>query len=395
MKLTDLKCRTAKTPKRVTRLADGNGLSLVLHPNGGKYWQGRYRVMGKEQTHSIGPYPEVSLAEARQAWTEARASIRTHGYIRVDERPKTLRDIYKQWTDDMLPERGRKRAIYSMDTLILPYLGGKPLTDIEPSDIVAVIRKLNAIPDKTSAHFGFSYIKRVMSYAVMMGYIKMNPAAELAPLVKHYKPTSHRHLPHDELKEFLALLNTVVDNTGKLDYKAVYHKLMMMVFVRSVELCTARWEDIDLDAGVWVVPAERMKKRRPHVVPLSTQAVALLRAHKAEAPSNEWVISYNGLTHVSYHTVRGFLSDIQPSHTTHGTRALAATILQDAYNYPYDVIKTQLSHVRGDATQQAYDRAEFMTKRRELMQTWSDHLDKQLEAVEVPFKGMGFYRARS
>lgn len=363
---------------------------MYLHvtPSGGKYWRLAYRLSGKQKIFALGVYPQVSLAEARQMREEAKKLIK-QGIDPVLERKQTVRRrseeqvttfelIAREWhktKQSGWTESHAKKIMKSLEADIFPKLGDRPITSITAPDLLSALRVIEKRGALEIAGRVLQRCNAVFRYAVATGRASLNPAAELRGALKTPERRHHAALAHGELPEFLTkLAGYEGDPQTRLGLLLMTH-----TFVRTGELRAAKWQEFNLDLAEWRIPAERMKMREAHVVPLSRQAVVLLRELQAIGGDSEFVFpSGNGRRdkHISENTLLYALYRMgyHSRATGHGFRATASTILNEMGFHP-DWIERQLAHAERNKVRAAYNRASYLAERRQMMQVWSDYLD--------------------
>lgn len=386
MPLTDVKVRTAKPLDKPYKLADGGGLYLLVNPNGSRYWRMKYRVLGREKLLSIGVYPDVPLAVARQKRDEARRSLAAGddpGAMKKAEKQakkiataNTFEAIAREWHKakaDRWSLRYREEILSTFEKDIFPFIGMKPIADIKPLELLETLKRM----EKRGALEKMRKVRQrcgeVFRYAIITGRAEYNPAPDLASALAIHKK---QHLPFLTAQELPAFLNDLAGYTGSVITKTATY-LIMYTGVRTQELRFARWQDIDLDKAVWEVPAEHMKMRRPHKVPLSKQAVALLKQLKPITGHYPLVfigrndprkpISKESINQVI--ELLGYKGRL----TGHGFRHTMSTILHEQ-GYDSAWIEMQLAHVDKNAIRGAYNHAQYFDGRREMMQWYADYL---------------------
>ncbi|MBP2195856.1 tyrosine-type recombinase/integrase [Pantoea cypripedii] len=386
MPLTDVKVRTAKPLDKPYKLADGGGLYLLVNPNGSRYWRMKYRVLGREKLLSIGVYPDVPLAVARQKRDEARRSLAAGddpGAMKKAEKQakkiataNTFEAIAREWHKakaDRWSLRYREEILSTFEKDIFPFIGMKPIADIKPLELLETLKRM----EKRGALEKMRKVRQrcgeVFRYAIITGRAEYNPAPDLASALAIHKK---QHLPFLTAQELPAFLNDLAGYTGSVITKTATY-LIMYTGVRTQELRFARWQDIDLDKAVWEVPAEHMKMRRPHKVPLSNQAVFLLKQLKPITGHYPLVfigrndprkpISKESINQVI--ELLGYKGRL----TGHGFRHTMSTILHEQ-GYDSAWIEMQLAHVDKNAIRGAYNHAQYFDGRREMMQWYADYL---------------------
>ncbi|TAM01131.1 MAG: DUF4102 domain-containing protein [Paraburkholderia sp.] len=388
MPLTDTAVRNLKPAAAPYKRSDGGGMYLHVTPNGGKYWRLAYRLFGKQKIFALGVYPQVSLAEARQMRDEAKKLIK-QGIDPVVERKQTSRRKYdeqattfeliaRDWhrtKQSSWTESHAKKIMNSLEADIFPKLGDRPIAAISAPDLLAALRVIESRGALEIAGRVLQRCNAVFRYAVATGRITANPAAELRGALKTPERKHHAALSHAELPAFMSH----VDGYDGDFQTRIGLQLLAHTFVRTGELRAARWAEFNLELGEWRIPAERMKMRDEHIVPLSRQSVALLRQLECINGDSELVfpsgngrrdkcISENTLLYALYRM--GYHSRA----TGHGFRATASTILNEMGFHP-DWIERQLAHAERNKVRAAYNRAQYLSERKQMMQVWSDYLD--------------------
>ena len=379
MKLTDKAVKAAKPQERLYRMFDGEGLYLEVHPSGSKYWRMKCRFNDREDRLAFGVYPKVSLAEARQKRQDAQESISKGKNPRHAERQEdapTFRKVAKDWFDTRKGgwnERYAATVWHRLESDVFPRLGDSEISRIEPQDILAVIRPIDTRGAPEKAKRILRYINGIFSFAIItIGEMKYSPALGLHVAIST-RPVKHNpYLREKELPEFLKRL----DEYRGSPLVCLATKFLLLTMTRTGEMRHARPEEIDWKEKLWKIPEERMKMRRPHWVPLSRQAIAILK--EAEEYCGEFLfpspirrgrpISENTVLYALYDMgYRGKL-------TGHGFRATASTLLNER-GFNSLAIERQLAHVDRNTVRASYNHAEFLNERREILQAWADLLD--------------------
>ena len=391
MALNDLTCRTASCPegKARMRLSDDRGLYLELTPNGGKYWRLKYRHAGKEKRLALGVYPQVSLAQARRARDAARAELESGHDPLAQRQDRRLAQrvalghnfaaVAMAWWDHWSGARSPRHADYvkrRLEADVLPEIGKLPVSEITAPKLLAMARKIESRGALDIAKRSMQTCGQILRYAVAHGLIDRNPAADVRPsdALKPRRKTNHARV---DIKEFPALLRRIEAYDGSVSTRFAL-KLMALTFVRTGELIGARWEEFDLEAALWRIPASRMKMGTPHIVPLAQQGVELLCSlHEGRGLSgllfpgerdHEKSMSNNTILFALYRMgYRGRM-------TGHGFRGVASTALHEM-GFRHDIIELQLAHQERDEISAAYNHATYLPQRRKMMQAWADHLD--------------------
>lgn len=391
MSLTNTAIANAKPQAAQYRMADGDGLSLLVMPTGAKLWRFRYRWLGKERMISLGKYPEVSLADAREKCREARKTVsqgidpsahqqelkrQAHS-----NQANTLEAVAKEWHgvnySKWTPQHSAK-VLRRLELHVFPALGGRPIAEIKPPELLAMLRKIEERDTTEILRRVNQTCAAIFSYGIITGKCEINPAAHLRGALKAHKAVHYPTLTARELPAFLKALEEV--KTSDLNRLAV--KLLMLTFVRTGEMRKARWADINMQAKEWVIPAAHTKMRREHLVPLSRQALEVLEAlrettNKLGNPHGLLLPSQNRQKNLimSENTINLVLAKMgyKGRLVGHGFRALASTILNEQ-GHRADVIERQLAHKEPNAVRAAYNRAEYLSERVKLMQAWADYL---------------------
>lgn len=388
-KLTDRAIKNAQAGEKIRKLSDGNGLVLVVYPNGSKYWVYRYRHLGKEKTLSLGIYPEVTLAEARLKLIDAR-KVRSQGQDPSEARKELKRQaivsavnsfeaIAREWVTAKSPgwtPRYAEFIVHRMEIDLFPKLGTRPIKDIAAPELLSVIRLIEERGALDLAARAMQYCGQIFMFGIATGRAERNPANDLKGALKTHVKKHYAHLKAIELPEFLGKLEVY---SGERQ-TALAVKLLLLTFVRTVELRGAEWAEIDLGNAEWRIPAERMKMRRDHIVPLSTQSVAVLK--ELHHLNGRWKYvfpnPYRPIKHMSENAVLYALYRMgyHSRATGHGFRHTASTVLNESGLFHGDVIERQLAHVQGNKVRGVYNHAEYLPERRKMMQWWADYLDQ-------------------
>lgn len=384
MTLTVKAIEAAKPQGKGYKLADSGGLYLFITPAGSKSWRANYQRNGKQATRTYGQWPAVSLADARKAHAQAKDAIA------IDEvAPKkapTFRSVANEWLKLKLPTLSNgKHQIQVANTLerfAYPVLGSRGIDTIKRAELVAVVQAVQSdgrggADMVETAHRVAGRITAVFDYAQDAGLIESHPAAGLVRVLqsrKVKKPMAS--IPSDEAGTLLRAIEGYDEPVTRLGLQFLAH-----TFVRVGELRGMRWSELVEDGAVWVVPAERMKLRLPHVVPLSEESKALLDQLRLVNGDREFVLAspIKPKTPISENTFLFALYRLgyRGRMTAHGFRALASTVLNEQSGFAHDVIERQLAHKETDAVRAAYNRAEYLPQRRELMRWWAQWLAAQ------------------
>jgi integrase len=398
MALTDTTVRKAKTKDSAYRLSDGGGLYLWMTPAGGKLWRWKYRHEGKEKLMSFGSYPDVSLSQARERHGEARKLLAT-GIDPMTQRKaekaaveNSFQNISALWREHWQDGKSSRHVDYvkrRMDADILPCLGARPIAEIEAPELVAMTKAIEKRGARDIAKRALETVGQVFRYAIAHGYAKRNPASEIRPsdILKSTRKVNYARI---DARDLPGLLRSMEVYPGTHITRLAL-KLMAFTFVRTSELIGARWEEFDIEAARWDIPAERMKMRTPHIVPLAKQAVEVLEILRTLTGKSEWLFpgDRNTKKPMSNNTILKGLERMgyKGRMTGHGFRGLASTILHEQ-GYAHEHIELQLAHAPRNAVSAAYNHALYLEPRARMMQDWVDFLEQTQQGGKVlPFRG--------
>jgi integrase len=404
--LTTKQIDHAKPSDKPYRLYDGLGLHIEIHPNGGKYWRFKYQFLKKERRLALGKYPEISLLEAREKRDEARKLVINHtdpGTVKVERKnaaflnaATTFELVAREWHQnhkERWTPNYAKDVLHRLDMDIFKPLGHLPIADIKPIQLLGALRDIEKRGAHEMAKRALQYSGQIFRYAVITERAQRDITTDLRGALKPYKHGHYNALDPDDLPEFMDKLSR---NDARL-YPQTCHalKLMLLTFVRTGELIQSRWNEFNFETKEWIIPAERMKMRRPHIVPLAKQTLELLEAQKKLTGKWEWVFSNVAYPrkHMSNGTILNALGRMgyQGRMTGHGFRALAMSTIKEKLGYRHEVVDRQLAHAPANKVDAAYDRAKFLDDRHVMMQEWADYLDKVAghgggNVVHVDFK---------
>ena len=389
MPLNARQIETAKPQDKEYKLTDGAGLYLLIKPNGAKYWRLKYRVAGKEKKLSIGVYPDISLAEARLKREEARKIIASGGdpseQKQVERQAKkinidnTFKAIALEWHEYKRPNWSKGYAEDLMEAFendIFPDIGKRPVAEVKPLEMLTTLRKLEKRGVLDKLRKIRQACNQVFRYAIVTGRAENNPASELASALPPPKATHYPHLLPNELPDFLRALSTY--SGSKITQLAT--RILMLTGVRTIELRQAEWKEFDFEKQLWEVPKERMKMRRPHLVPLSDQVIdALQQLHAITGRYNLVFPGRNDITKpMSEASINQVLKRIgyHGKATGHGFRHTMSTILHErGYNTAW--IELQLAHVDKNTIRGTYNHAQYLEQRRAMLQWYAKYIDSQ------------------
>lgn len=406
MALTDIQVKTAKSKDKDYKLGDDGGLYLFVTVAGGKLWRLKYRFEGKEKKLSFGAYPEVSLATARERRDAARKLIASDTPIDPSEARKATKaesvanqsNTFELWAGNWWQHwqagKSERHAEYVKRRLeldVYPAIGSRPINDITAYEIVDTIKGIAARGALDIAKRSHQTIGQVFRYAIAHGkesHTTRNPASEVKPsdIIETRAQVNYARVGVEELPKLLR----AIDSSTSTPLTRLAVKLIALTFVRTSELIGARWCEFDLDAGLWRIPLERMKKKTPHIVPLSTQAIEIIKTLKELTGYGEFLFP-NQNDHsktMSNNTILKALEVMgyKGRMTGHGFRGIASTQLNEM-EFDDKHIEIQLAHLVGNATKRAYDHAKHIPARTVMMQAWADYLDElKVGAKVLPFK---------
>ncbi|EER2197954.1 tyrosine-type recombinase/integrase, partial [Escherichia coli] len=380
MPLNDMQIRRAKPEAKAYTLGDGQGLSLLVEPNGSKSWRFRYRYAGKPKMISLGVYPTITLAEARSRRDEARKIVaegKNPSEVRKEQKlalriqsENAFEKIAREWHQ---MKSAKWSAGYASDIIeafqndIFPYVGARPVGEIKPLELLNVLRKIEKRGALEKMRKVRQRCSEVFRYAIATGRAEFNPAADLSSALEVHKSNHFPFLKSDEIPDFLRALDSY---TGSRLVQ-IATKLLMVTGVRTIELRAALWQEFDLDNAIWEIPAERMKMRRPHLVPLSTQALGFLNELKSMTGNYRYVFPGRNDPNkpMSEASVNQLIKRIGYAGklTGHGFRHTLSTILhENGFNTAW--IEMQLAHVDKNSIRGTYNHAQYFEKRKVMMQ---------------------------
>jgi integrase len=390
MALTDMKCRNVRPDVKLQKLSDGGGLQLWVKPTGSRLWRLAYRFAGKQKLLSLGAYPTISLADARQAREEARrllavgidpSQAKKERKALEGDKGDTFGVIAKEYVCKLKHEGRAETTIEKLEWLLdfaYPTLGDRSIKAIDAPAVLKVLREVEARGRYESARRLRSTIGSVFRYAIATARAEVDPTFALQGAL--IKPTVTPRAAITDPKAFGALLRAVESFDGQPGTLAAL-KLMALLFPRPGELRAADCAEFDLDKAVWTVPAARMKMRRPHRVPLSTQAIGILKQFR-EIPGQAALLFPSIRTKtrpISEGTLNAALRRLgygKDEVTPHGFRATASSLLNECGKWHPDAIERQLAHIENNDVRRAYTRGEYWEQRVEMMQWWANYLDE-------------------
>lgn len=397
--LSDMQVRRAKAQEKLIKLFDGHGLYLEVQPSGAKFWRFRYRKAdGKETTMAFGPYPEVSLADARAKRTEARRILLDGGdplqqreqarrdSLRVTE--YTFQKIATEWhhvKEKSWSPAYARNVLHRLEMDVFPSIGKVPIEEVTHRDLIDVFRKIEARGAHEIAKRNKAVCAQIFSYAIQTGVAARNLVADMKDVLQPVPAGNFPAISSDELPRFLKALRS--NEACMQPVTRIGLRLLMLVFVRTSELIETPWSEIEEEASDWIIPWHRMKlgKRRlkpikkDHFVPLSRQTRELLAELRKLTGGGRYLFP-NLRDNSRPMSNNAFLKALERmgykgDMSGHGFRALAMSTIKEKLGYRHEVVDRQLAHVEKNKVTRAYDRAEFLDERRAMMQAWADYID--------------------
>ena len=386
MKLTARQVDTSKPKDKPYKLSDGGGLYMLVNPNGSRYWRLKYRIAGKEKLLALGVYPDITLAEARQKRADAKKVLAAGGdpgQEKQEEKQAKEQAVANSFERLAMEWHSHKSTSWSegyaehllmyLKKDIFPFIGQKAITDISQVEMLNVLRKMEqrGVLDKLKKTR--QACRQIFTYAIITGRAEHNPVSDLAGALKSPKQQHYPHLLVDQIPDFLRALSEYSGST--ITRNAT--RLLMLTGLRTIELRASEWVDIDFDKGVWNVPAERMKMRRPHLVPISTQVRELLEEIHQLTGRGKYVFPgrNDAGKPMSEASINQVIKRIgyDGKATGHGFRHTMSTILHEqGYNTAW--IETQLAHVDKNSIRGTYNHAQYLDGRREMLQWYADYM---------------------
>lgn len=396
MPLSDAKVRNAKPKSKPYKIADGEGMFLLVHPTGSKYWRFKYHFAGKEKLLALGVYPDVGLGDARERRAQARktlASGKDPGEAKKETKrivvlkaENTFEPVAREWFEQRKHEWAANTAKIIKDRLekhLFPKLGQRPVSEVSAPEILSAVRVIESRGTLDTARRVMQTCGQVFMYAIATGRAERNPVPDLRGALKTPVSKHHSYLKAADLPDFLKKLESY---DGALQTKLAL-RCLLLTFVRTIELRAAEWTEVDLEKAEWRIPAERMKMKEQHLVPLSRQVVKALRELKELTGSRQYLFpnQHNPQSFMSENTMLYALYRMgYHSRTTgHGFRSTASTILNE-HGFMSDVIERQLAHSERNKVRAAYNHAQYLPERRKMLQWWADYLDTVTASRKAP-----------
>lgn len=395
MKLTDMQCRKANPKSKNYKLGDGRGLYLLVMKSGGKSWRYDYKLKTTDDTYKNGTYvyglyPETSLAEARNLHAETHKlvsqGIDPNGHRQKQKRQErenralTFADVSTKWLEKRKGEV-KPRTVADIEKRlnldVLPEIGRIPMQELTPSSLLAMIQKIESRGAYETANRARQYTSQILRYAIAMGKAERDFTLDISDALAIHRTQHQPALEPKDIPEFLAALER---NDARLyPQTRLAIKMLMLTFVRPIELASAEWSEFDFQDKRWIIPAAKMKMGFDHIVPLATQTLDILHELKKINGKRQYVFAKqtNPKDHMSRDTLSKAVRSLgfQDRHTAHGFRALARTAIREKLNFDSEIIERQLAHAPSGSLGRAYDRTQFIDQRTAMMQAWGDYLD--------------------
>ena len=399
--LTDMKVSKAKAKEKSIALFDGGGLFLLVTSSGGKLWRFKYRYDGKQKLIAFGAYPEISLLDARRRRDDARRLLANNvdpGVVRKAQKQAKIEDtetvevIAREWHEKFKSKWTEGHAIkiiHALERDVFPWIGTRPIKEIKAPELLTVLRRVESRGVLEGAHRIRGLCSQFFRYAISTGRAERNPAQDL---IGSLPPAKEKHLAAiTEPKKVAELLRAIDGYSGSYVVKCAM-QLSPLVFTRPGELRHMEWAEVDFDNALWSIPAEKMKMREAHLVPLSKQAIKILEEVKKLTGASKYAFP-SGRTFdrpMSNNAVLAALRRMgytKDEMTPHGFRAMARTIIDEVLEVRPDFIEAQLAHRVSDPLGRSYNRTQHLNERRKMMQKWANYLDGLKAGAKVlPFR---------
>lgn len=396
--LTATEVKNAKAESKSTKLFDGHGLFLLVKPTGSKGWRFKYRFGGKEKLLSLGPYPTVSLADARSKREEALKLLdkgidpslakKAAKQAKEAQQANTFKKLAEEWysQQNTLADSTKYLLWRRLELDVFPVIGNGPISELTPRMILeGVLRPMEKRNVFEMTHRTKSIISRVFRYGVACGYVERDITADLRGALKPFKREHHASITDPD--KVGALLRAIDDYDGSFIVKCAL-RLAPLVFVRPGELRSAEWSEIDFDNALWTIPAEKMKMKQSHIVPLSKQALGILHELKPLTDRSNYLFPSHrsNARPLSNNAINAALRRMgyeKDEMTGHGFRAMARTLIDEVLQVRHDFIEHQLAHAVRDPLGRAYNRTTHLVERKKMMQTWADYLEGLKSGAKV------------
>lgn len=398
MALTDIKIKQSKPREKNYRIYDEKGMYLEISPSGGKWWRLKYRVAGKEKRLSLGVYPEVSLSQARAKWDAHRKQLaagvdpgiqkKVLSFAAATSEKQGVEVVAREWHEKWkrgVAESTSTRDLGRLENHILPMIGQLPMKDLTPHIVLRVLQRAEERSTETARRVK-QILEKILRYACATGRAERNFIPDLKDATKYIRKTKHfaSFTTSEQLGPFL---RNLYQYRGSLFPVVCALRLAPHLFLRPGELRLGEWSEVKFDKALWEIPGTRTKRGRDLFVPLSTQAMSILRDLHDYTGSGRYIFSgRGGRRPISNNTINNAIKNMgystQDDMTGHGFRAAARTILDEELKFRVDWIEHQLGHSVKDANGTAYNRTTHLDGRTEMMQAWSDHLDELITEAE-------------
>lgn len=397
MPLTVAEVKNAKPREKPYKMADEKGLYLLVNPNGSKLWKFKYRFSGVEKKLSFGAFPDVSVSAARDARDDARRQLTNTidpGILKNSiKRSKKMAEensfeaVAREWHAKFTPKWSKnhgERILIRLEQNIFPWIGKSSINEVTAPEILSALRRIENRGAVETAHRVSQICGQVFRYAIVIGKAERNPAADLRGALAPVKQKHHASII--DSVEIGKLLNAISEYRGNFITKCAL-QLAPLFFVRPGELRHAEWSEFDLQKAEWRIPAEKMKMKEQHIVPLATQAIEIIQELHAYTGSGKYLFPSlrSASRPMSENTVLAALRRLGYSSdemTGHGFRSMASTLLNE-HGWNRDAIERQLAHAERNNIRAAYNYAEYLPERRNMMQWWAEHLDKLKAGAEI------------
>jgi integrase len=398
-RLPETTIRNAKPKAKNYKLVDEGGLRVLVRTSGTKIWQYHYQFMGKWKTLTLGQYPLLGMADARKARDQAKTLLqdgmdpgehkKAEKLKREYEHKNSFEALAREWhSKQNWVQKHADNILSRLEEDVFPYIRHKPINKITRQEVLQALQHIEARGALDVAKRNARYCSAIFEYALIKGLCENNPATNLSKILKS-RPVKHRpFLREKQIPDFLRKLKTYHGNP----IVRLALEFLMLTFVRPGELRGARWEEIDEKAALWIIPAERMKMSREHIVPLSRQALAILaeiRKISGDSPilfpgKKNFKTPISDVTMLKAIKILGYHGKISP----HGARATASTLLNEK-GFRWDAVERQLAHLEGNKIRGAYNHAEYLKECRIMMQWYADHLEKLTNGTAIEVTGDG------
>jgi integrase len=396
MPLTDAAARNAKPAAKTVRMFDRDGLYLEVSPRGGKWWRLKYRYAGKEKRVSLGVYPEINLKKARARTIDARQLLdagidpsenrRAAKAAQVEGAANSFEVVTREWIEQQMKSwvKGHsERILTRFERDIFPWIGARPIADLTAPELLTTMRRIEKRGALETAHRALGNCGQVFRYAIATGRAKRDPTSDLRGALPAVRPTHFAAIT--DPRRVGALMRAIDGYEGSLTVRCAL-RLAPLVFVRPGELRHAQWSAMDLDGGEWRYTVT--KTNTPHIVPLSSQAVATLRDLQPVTGRGRYVFcsarsSQRPMSDNAILAAMRRMGIAKDEMSGHGFRAMARTILDEVLGFRPDFIEHQLAHAVRDPNGRAYNRTAHLAERRKMMQAWADYLDKLKSGADV------------